>query len=1258
MTTKLRLVLPITILFFGFWVTAQSVYWQSEAPKNQLLSADLQTLDTEKLRFFSLEKQLLEKELVRLNFSQGHKSTIYFPDASGQMIPFKVEETPVFSKELSLKYPNIRSFTGTGLMNKADRVRFSYSHKGLQAMLILNGKDKRVFLEKASRNSSDYVVYSRSGEGTASKDFVCATEMMFDRNEGIGTAKLADDQLLRKYRIAVSASGEYTQFHGGTVADALAAINATLTRVNEVFITDLAVTLELVANNDLIIFTDPDTDPYQANLNTEVQNTLTNTIGELNYDVGHLFHEDTNGGNAGFIGAVCTTSQKGSAYSSSLNPQGDVFDLDYVSHELGHQFGANHTWSFDSEGTGVQAEPGSGSTIMGYAGIVSGENVQTNGDDYFHYYSILQISEYLATTSCAEETILTNEVPVITPIGNYTIPKGTAFVLSGIATDADTLDVLTYSWEQIDNGVVTTSTFGPQNPSGANFRSLPPTTRPERYFPNLLRVVQGNLTQTNPTINSAWETVSEIERELNFALTVRDNAVGGGQVVSDLVNVRVINNAGPFIVTSQDSVETYSAGTVQTVTWDVANTDIGPVNSQFVDIFISTDGGHTFPKRLAEKVANDGSHEVLLPGTATTNGRFMVKSYESIFFAINTTDFIIEESSIVLNFEDLEYEICQPLDEVIPFVYESYGGFSEEATFSASGVPPGLVVAFAPGTATADSTAVNMTISNTIAVAEGKYPMVVTATAASFTRQLEIVLDVYDTIYPEVTLTAPMDAAVDTSIQPALTWETDASNISYDIEIATDMGFTTIVESATVIFKSYVPLNLMPETTYYWRVKPKSNCGEGIFGTPFSFTTNPVNCKTVTAKDLPMTISPSGTPTVSSTIFVIDDLPIADVNVILDVEHSFLSDLIISVISPSGTQVVLTSNTCSQFSNIDAVFDDEAAPIVCNGNPAINGLVKPLGSLATFKGESSFGEWTLLVEDTATADGGFLNAFSLEICVEGIFRPDADGDNVFDDGDDLCLGTPPDTEVNADGCPVYRFAPDNFIIALESESCISNNDGLLSINATQALDYTIAITGNGVNETTDFTSTYQLADLASGTYNACINGTDGANAYEEFCFDFVIDEPLPLQVLLTIDPEGSQATLKLDGSLLYNIELNGLLIQTTEPEIIINLNKGVNTLKVTGGLECQGSFEEEIVIGSEPIVYPNPFVNRVDVYLAASSSPVQVRIYSSAGRLIRSKAYQVFDTKIEIDFTGLPSGLYLINLSGDNLDTTYKVIKR
>ncbi|RNC91980.1 MAG: T9SS C-terminal target domain-containing protein [Allomuricauda sp.] len=1253
MKAKLHLVFSITMFLVCFCAQGQQNYWKKNAVQQRLQNSFIKLADEKQVGYFALEKSSLAEVLESIT---AHESgVVYFPNKKGKLTAFRVVETPVFHKALAEKYPQIRSFTGIGVTEPV-KVRFSISHKGLQAMCIPYDGEQALFIQKVDKSDNGYLVYQRNDKLKEQKDFVCSTMGLAPERLHLKPA-LVDDQTLRKFRIAVSTTGEYTTYHGGTVADALAAINATLTRVNEVFETDLGVTLELVPNNDLVIFTNASTDPYNGSLNAQVQNTLTSIIGEANYDVGHLFHEDNDNGNAGFIGSVCVDNRKGSAFSSALIPEGDSFDLDYVSHELGHQFGANHTWSFESEGTGVQAEPASGTTIMGYAGIVDGNNVAPNGDDYFHYHSIVQITDYIQTTSCAQNETLTNSPPVIAPSPDFVIPKGTAFVLTGSASDPDVSDILTYSWEQIDDGVVTTDTFGPDNPGGSNFRSLPPSTSAMRYFPKLAQVIQGNLTQTQPALNTAWETVSNVEREMNFALTVRDNVTGGGQVASDEVNVQVMNSSGPFVMTSQGNGETYEAGSTQLLTWDVANTNLAPVGATTVDIFLSTDGGNSFPTLVAANILNDGSAAILLPGIETTQARFMVKARNNIFFAVNSSDFTIQQTPVVLDFEGLDVEVCQPDNLIIPFDYEAYGGFNETSVFSVD-LPTGLTASVSPSSAMAN-TSVEITISGTGSIAEGNYPITVTATSTSVTKQVILNMNLYDASFEDVVLQAPSNMGVNTAVNPLFEWQEQSTTTLYDIEIASDAFFTDLIESAEVPTNFYRSTLLQPETNYFWRVRPKNSCGSGTFGNTFSFTTSQVDCKTLSADFLPIEIAEQGTPTVTSTVTFVEDLTVHDVNVRLELNHSFLEDLIISLISPSGTKTVLTSNTCGSLNNINAVFDDDGSMLNCLGNPAISGVVQPLGSLAAFKGESTLGDWTLQIEDTAPSDGGSLVSFSLEVCAEGIFRPDDDGDGVFDDGDDLCLGTPKGVAVDTNGCPLNDFAVDNFQIEISSESCRTNNDGRILITAMDtALDYTVTLIGGAVNETAVFSDMTSFENLQAGSYALCINGSDGTVNYREQCFDIVLDEPDELTVGTTLVSR-SQLQIELEGGSLYNIELNGVVLQALESRVLLDLKNGTNTLKVFTNLPCQGTYEASFQVAGNFVLFPNPVIDSATVsFPATDGAPIFVEIFTIDGRLVNRRRSIASGNEIQIDFEGSPPGIYFVKLLGEETNSTFKVIKR
>ncbi len=1002
MIANLRHVFSISIIFLSFSMVGQSKYWEAATGIEKTDNIELQNLKKENYAIVSLKEDIFKNALLNapllIKNTKESSVIISLPNEKGVLVDFYVFEAPVLAPELSKKYPDIKSYVGYGINDKKIKTRFSVSPFGVQSMLKMTG-GQTVFMEKNTRQGSNYIIYNSTSK-TGEKSLVCNTVETKEERQQVEVSRNNNDQTLRRYRLAVSATGEYTTFHGGTVKGALAAINATITRVNEVFETDLGISLEVISTTDAVIYTDSNTDPYTGTFTSELQTTLTNTIGESNYDVGHLFHRAADNGNAGCIGCVCIDGRKGSGFSATTSPTGDTFDIDYVAHEIGHQFGANHTWSFETEGTGVNVEPASGTTIMAYAGITGRNNVLLNSEPYFHYLSILQIRNYVATTTCDVESSLSNQPPLAVAGNDYTIPKSTAFVLTGDGSDPDLGDILTYTWEQIDDGVVTNTTFGPINTTGANFRSLRPTETPVRYMPSIDRVLSGNLTQTNPTLNDAWETVSDVAREMNFSFVVRDNALGGGQTNSDQMRVTVIDDAGPFLVQSQTSAEVLIAGEVEIINWDVANTNIPPIDARKVDVLLSVDGGLSFPIVLAEGVPNDGEHSVIIPGgISTTNARIMVKGSNNIFFAVNSADLTIIQSEFVLNFDELEFAVCQPDDLIIQFDYNTFIGFNEEITFSATNLPAGLKVDFNPISTTSDVTNVEMRLSDTEQATPGIYTISIDASSTTASRSIEITLNISGNSFAPSVLNTPINAAEAVFLETTLNWNNDPLATEYDIQIATDAGFNTIIEELTILDNSYRVKGLQSETTYYWRIKPRNDCGEGIYSTSFSFTTVAINCKSFVANNLPVIIPSEGTPSISTRIRVPDDIPITDVKVTVDISHIFVSDLTLRLVSPQGTSVILVSSKCDRNDNIDATFDDAGDELICDIDPAISGIIAPAQALSSFFGESPFGEWTLIVEDGFDFDGGVINAFSLELCAGGEFITDTDADGIVDDED-------------------------------------------------------------------------------------------------------------------------------------------------------------------------------------------------------------------------------------------------------------------
>ncbi|GAA4114138.1 zinc-dependent metalloprotease family protein [Aquimarina addita] len=636
MKTQLSIITAMFMITFGFsqdfWKKSDNqtknqstLNSRAELPLNTLFTLDVTGI-----------KQSLEKSPLR-GKSAASPLLLSFPNAKGEMEVFSVFEASVMHPELAAKFPEIKSYAGQGITDPTAKIRFSVSPIGLQSMRM--GSENTIFIEPVTKSGDLYTVYSRSEKPAISKKFSCLVD---ENTPNLTTSSVqnrnADDSTLRTFRLAVSTNGEYAQFHGGTVASTMAAINTTMTRVNGVFENDFAVTMQLIPNNDDVVYTNASTDPYTGSYNSQLQATLTSVIGEANYDIGHVFILDGDNGNAGCIGCVCVDGSKGSAFTSRSTPVGDEFDIDYVAHEMGHQFGANHTFSFRNEGTNAHFEPGSGTTIMGYAGITGATDVQQNSDPYFHFFSIEQVTDYIKSTSCQVETNTGNAVPTVDAGTDLTIPSGTPFVLTGTASDADG-DALTYCWEQADENDSATTYPSVTSTSGVSFRSYNPTTSNERYFPRLETIKTG-------ATSWQWEAVPDVSRDLNFRLTVRDNKAGGAGNNSDDMTVSVTASAGPFVVNSPNTNVSWEAGSAQVITWDVAGTTGNGINAANVDILLSTDGGDSYPIALATGVANDGSHSIIVPNEQGTENRIMVKGSGNIFFDISDSDFEIDGETV------------------------------------------------------------------------------------------------------------------------------------------------------------------------------------------------------------------------------------------------------------------------------------------------------------------------------------------------------------------------------------------------------------------------------------------------------------------------------------------------------------------------------------------------------------------------------------------------------------------------------------
>ncbi|MBV8328116.1 reprolysin-like metallopeptidase [Chryseobacterium sp.] len=653
---------------FGQWTPATAKVYSKKK------TVDMRATSMES--HFKLNIDLLRSQLkgAQEMGSNARPVVISIPTLSGKIERFNVYSFPVVVKELADQY-ELGSYIGTSVDDPTRQIRFSVAPNDFQSMLFSGGDYE--FIDPVDKANGLYSVHPKTNKTAGgNKPFECATtedpaavrdmQEMYNtaRNfsHNSGTFNRSSDKKYRTMRLVVSTTGEYTQKFGGTTAGALTQINATMTRVNGVFEKDFALHLNL-QNYPGVIYLNGATDPYSdpsvgtasANAsnangwNIQLQRTLSVNVGSANYDIGHLFGDSGGGGNAGCIGCICIdpstsptpatslSKQKGSGFTSPAdgNPSGDSYDIDYVAHEMGHQLGANHTFSHGIEPYNMNVEPGSGSTIMGYAGITgAATDVQAHSDPYFHKVSIGQVQTNLIAKTCDVETSVNNSAPIIGALSNYAIPKKTAFVLTANVTDPEN-DPMTYTWEEVDS-----PTYDPVNGSvtinktnlgtttvGASFRSVLPTTSPTRYFPKFSSVLAGVLDNSLNT----WESTSQVARTSNFAITVRDNNPDVTQQQTNTAQQTItVGNDGPFQLT-QGYLFTNAASNL---TWDVANTTAAPYSVANVKIDYSSDNGTTWTV-LSASTPNDGSESYTMP--AALNGQTVVmriSAVGNVFYAV------------------------------------------------------------------------------------------------------------------------------------------------------------------------------------------------------------------------------------------------------------------------------------------------------------------------------------------------------------------------------------------------------------------------------------------------------------------------------------------------------------------------------------------------------------------------------------------------------------------------------------------------
>jgi len=975
-------------------------YWTKLAP-NSLQQFERQNPFPKAYQAYQLDftqlKAYLSQAPQEWN-AQQNSLQVALPGPSGRMMTFDIVETEVMPDPLQAVYPGIKTFLGKSSNESGTFIRLDYTYLGFHAKI--RTPEYTYWIEPVALHELNiYITYLNEDAVHFQPGMYpnCGTLADISETESRATQSGArngtGDELLI-YRVAFAADERFTDLHGGKTGSA-SAIVSTVNFTNDILELEVAIRLTLIPNNNTIIF-DATDDPYSTNdpplsagtfignLANENQTVLTQRIGSANFDLGQVFTVPVTapgGFTAGIAipSAVCRNNVKANSVTGALSPVNTGF-FGTFAHEIGHQFGALHTFHSNSgictgqRSSGSAYEPAGATTLMGYATC----EINSGRDNYYHarsYEEMFNFSRLSTGNNCATIIQTNNQPPTVDAgEGGWTIPIETPFILEGSGADADG-DPITFCWEQSDRNPSPTPL---NNPSGNApiFRSFPPTSDSFRIFPRINDVLSGS---TNPL-----EQLPTYARDLNFRLTVRDNNPAGGGRAYAQIGGEVTDQAGPFVVTKPNSTTpALSPGQIIDVEWDVANTDQLPVNCQTVDIYLSTDGGLTFDILLAEAVPNTGNFEVCAPNAPGASSRIMVRAHDNIFFNVSPSNFTIQTTnqqgfSFVTPVSKIN--LCQDGSTDIPFESCPIGSVNEKFTISGLGLPPGVSLVTTPDSVLPGEP-FTVSIQASAVTPVGNYNFTVNGSTTSGASFLELFsLEVFPSFTSVPSPTAASNVS-NTALNPNLSWTSIPGATGYVYELASDPDFNNIISSGNTESTAVsIPTSLDGLTTYYWRVAATVECGVGPFSPINAFRTG--SCNRVESNDIPKTIDAFGNLPIEavSTLDYSGPIP-TDVNVFLEGTHDNVKDLSASIVSPGNIELSLFSDICENGDrDFNLFFDSEAQESDISCPPLSSTPVQPNQSLSFYYARSATGTWTLKIKDFQAVNGGELTRWGIEFC--------------------------------------------------------------------------------------------------------------------------------------------------------------------------------------------------------------------------------------------------------------------------------------
>ncbi len=1205
-----HLLITISAILFTLALAAQSTtpkFFKAVTEQEIFLPQNAETVTMpNNFLLFSLDLPAMRNHLRNAPAEGSAKAfsgsfQVELPMADGTVETFKAWESSVMHPDLAARYPMIRTFAGIGIEDPTHTVRFGFGGDGFHAV-VLGAEGGSLVTSYANNQTQYYLCYKFSdmpdiaGMDPQSK----LVKFVGDLNQPLDNALENENEInfrgggdgnltvRRTYRFALACTGEYGSTHGGTVANALATLVTATDLLNSLLERDADFRLQLIPNNDQLVFINGSNDPYfnsdnggaLLGQNEDVLNTI---VGLASFDIGHVFTNGCTDVGGVVSGSVCSGG-KGRGVTCHY---ADLTSIVYrvAAHEMGHQYQGGHVFNNcpGSEGqhhAGSAWEPGSGSTILSYQGSCGSNNIPGGANLHYHGGTVEEfwINTHQTGGSICGQTFETSNHSPVVQLGytdGFYIPISTPFELNASATDADG-DPLKYVWEQFDLGP--SAQLGTPVGNAPLFRVYDPVVSGKRYFPRLPIILSNGseITEVLPTYS----------RDLTFRCTVRDYNVteGAGGITWQDVAFKSTNTAGPFRVTYPNSNGVVLTGGQEvTVTWDVANTDGDLVKCKEVNILLSTDGGQNFTQTLVMSTPNDGSETVFIPNISTNTARMRVEASKNIFFDLSNQNFAIipaVEPSFTLALNPQSQQVCVPSNAVINLQTQSILNFDTLVEFEVvSGLPAGVQVIFS-NNSILPGTSANVTLDMSNATVDGEYEVVLRAVAGTDTIFRSLFFNLVYNDFSALATISPADGQSSLGLLPTFTWTDLPQADFYDFQIATSptFGAGTILQSANgLTTASFTPTVALDESTiYYWHVRPSNECGSADFVTSRSFQTYTVQCASFNSTDIPKNIPSVGTPTINSVLTILQGGTITDLNVsVLKGSHDKLNDLKVSLVSPQGTSVKLFENICGNVSQFNLGLNDEAPfAIAC---PPLNGLVyKPQNPLAAFINQDKIGDWTLQVEVIDNdGQGGTLEKWALEFCAS------TTPNNPFLVNDDTIFVKPLDTRI------IF-----NTDLAVEDAD---NNGNQLQFTIVDATDFGY-ITRKGVQ--LGIGDHFNMTDIH--LQDIAYTNTDGNALYDYFTF--VVE----------------------DGT--------GGWLGTPKLNIVIDENA---VTSVNEKVEANNIF-----------LSPNPASNLLNVNFQRPLSGASKAIFFDIqGKMIASQNLQAGERHLQMDLGGFISGAYFITVA-------------